>query len=152
MKVLTWIAGAALTLLGGCFQDNTAQRSSFLPLDYQTTFRPVRDCRQVVEHQNSYQKVLTNPVASDPYTTASYPLPVGSVVVAEQYGDDSSCGSLNGYYLMAKEKQGYDNAGNDWHWQKLDLNGRIEQDGKLQACASCHQAKCAASDYLCSPQ
>jgi hypothetical protein len=149
MKLSTWIVGAALTLLGACFQDSTPQHSTFLPLDYQNTFQTVRDCRMVAEHENSYEKVLANPLASDSYTTATYPLPVGSVVVGEEHSDPS-CGSLKGYYLMAKEKPGYDSAAADWHWQKLDVNQRIGQDGKLQTCSSCH-AKCATSDYLCSP-
>ena len=146
--------GAALTLVGGCFQDSTPQRSSLLPLNYPNdpkdgNFTTVRNCRMATGHQNAYQQVLASPLASDPYTAAAYPLPAGSVVVAEQH-TDPSCGSLNGYLLMAKEKPGYDSTAGDWHWQKLDVNGRIEQDGKLQTCSSCH-AKCAASDYLCSP-
>jgi hypothetical protein len=153
MKASTWIAGAALTLLCACFQDSTPQHSHFLPLSgsgqFPDTFPTVRDCRLVAGHENTYQKVLANAVASDPYTSAGYPLPTGSVVVAEQHGDDSSCNSLGGYYLMAKEPPGYDRSSADWHWQQLDANQRIEQDGKLQTCASCH-SMCASSDYLCS--
>jgi hypothetical protein len=144
-----WAAGLAL-LLCGCFQDTAPQHSDFLPLDYQTKFQTVRDCRLVVGHENNYLKVLANSVAADPYNPASYPLPQGSVVVAEQHGGDPSCGSINGYYLMAKEQPGYFSAGGDWHWQRLDVNQRIVEDGRLQTCASCHAA-CAASEYLCSP-
>jgi len=141
----------ALTLfLCGCFQDNAPQHSDFLPLDYQNNFQTVRDCRLVAAHNNNYLKVLANAIAADPYTTAVYPLPEGSVVVAEHHGGDPACGSVNGYYLMAKQQPGYYGGGDDWRWQELDTNQRVVQDGKLQSCASCH-ATCAASDYLCSP-
>jgi Cytochrome P460 len=136
-------------LVAGCFQDSSAQRSTFLPFDYQTSFLNVRACRLVAAHDNAYQIVYVNGTAADPYTTASYPLPAGSVVVAEQH-QDPSCNSLNGYYLMAKESPGYDKASDDWHWQKLDNNQRVQQDGHLTACSSCH-AKAPCTDFLCSP-
>lgn len=145
----SWLGALALVCCG-CFQDSTPQHSSFLPLDYQTNFRTVRTCRQISGHESNFERVLAWPVASaDDYTGGVYPLPDGSVVVAEQHGDPS-CSSLNGYYLMAKEKPGYDPSSADWHWQKLDINQRIEQDGKLTTCSSCH-SKCATSDYLCAP-
>jgi hypothetical protein len=147
MRIAMALAGSA-ALLCGCFQDSTPQRSSYLPLDYSTVFPTVHECRPVFAHDNQYQKVLVNPAAHDAYVNNSYPLPQGSVVVAEQHGDPS-CGSLAGYYLMIKEKPGYDSSAADWHWQKLDINGRVEQDGKLQACSSCH-AQCTKGDYLCS--
>jgi hypothetical protein len=135
--------------LAACFQDSTPQHSTFLPLDYKSTFQTVRACRQVTAHNNNYQRVLANAVAADAYTTASYPLPAGSVVVAEQH-QDSSCNSLIGFDLMAKEQPGYDTANHDWHWQVLDDNERVSQDGHLQTCISCH-AQTTCNDDLCSP-
>lgn len=149
MKCLPAIVASVLWF-GGCFQDSTPQHSSYLPLDYQSTFPVVRDCRLVVGHQNSYEKVFANPIANEAYLAPSYPLPEGSVVVAEQHGD-SACNSLSGFLLMAKQSAGYDTSAGDWRWQRLDLNQRIEQDGKLQSCASCH-AKCLPADYVCSPR
>jgi len=141
-------------LLGvGCFQDSTAQHSAFLPLsNYQATFQVVRDCRLNEKHgANRYQKVYADPkFAVDPYTNETYPLPAGSVVVAEEHDNDPLCNSLIGYYLMAKEQPGYDTAVHDWHWQELDANQRILQDGRLTTCSSCH-AKPPCIDYLCSP-
>jgi hypothetical protein len=135
----------------GCFQDSTQQHSAFLPLNYKSTFRTVRDCRLVLQHANQYQLVLADPlIAADPYTARSYPMPTGSVVVAEQHGNDPSCQNLLGFYLMAKEKPGYDPAAGDWHWQELDANQRISQDGHLTACSSCH-AQPPCNDFLCSP-
>lgn len=140
---------AALVLVGGCFQDSTPAHSNFLPLDYQTTFQKVRSCRLVAGHENHYELVFANALASDPYITANYPVPSGSVVVAEEHGDPS-CNSLVGFNLMAKEKAGYDSTHGDWHWQQLDANQRVLKDGKLSACTTCH-APAPCNDYLCSP-
>jgi hypothetical protein len=144
-----WLIAGPVLLLG-CFQDSTPQHSTFLPLDYQTSFQAVRTCRAVAGHGLGYQRVLANVVAAAPYAGGSYPLPAGAVVVAEQH-DDDSCGSLVGYYLMAKEKPGYDTPGDDWHWQRLDANQRVLEDGHLQKCSSCHAPSPPCNDYLCSP-
>jgi hypothetical protein len=146
----TWFVGA-LIFVAGCFQDSTPQHSAYLPLDYQSTYHKVRSCRLVTGHDNHYEVVFTNDVAYDPYLTASYPVPVGSVVAAEEHGDPS-CGSLVGYKLMVKEKPGYDSANGDWHWQQLDDNQRVLQDGRLTACATCHATTTPpCNDYLCTP-
>jgi hypothetical protein len=139
---------ALTVLLTGCFQDSTPKHSAFLPMDYLTSFLIVRACRLHTAHESGYEKVLANTVAADPYTLGVYPLPTGSVVVAEHH-DDPSCNSLQSYYLMAKEKPGYDTAAADWHWQLLDFNQRIAQDGRLTECSSCH-AKPPCNDFLCS--
>jgi hypothetical protein len=144
-----WLLVASAGLLLGCFQDSTAQHSTFLPLGYQSKFLAVRTCRAVAAHALAYQRVLANDLAAGPYTTGSYPLPSGSIVVGEQHGDPA-CNSLTGYYLMAKENPGYDSATADWHWQRLDANQRVLEDGKLQQCSSCH-AQPPCNDYLCSP-
>jgi len=145
-----WLICAAFLGVAGCFQDSTPQHSSFLPLDYQSTFQTVRTCRLNLSHGNQYQVVLANPVAADPYANAIYPLPAGSVVVAEEHGNSPTCSNLLGYDLMAKEQPGYDTAAGDWHWQELDVNQRIIQDGHLTKCSSCHsQPPC--NSFLCSP-
>ncbi len=146
---LRWFLPLLPALLAGCFQDSTAKHSDFLPLTYPEGFQVVRNCRMVTDHDFAYEKVLANEVAAAPYVSASYPLPAGSVVVGEQH-TEASCTSLIGYYLMAKEQPGYDPAGGDWHWQRLDPTQRIAEDGRLQKCSSCH-AKPPCIDYLCAP-
>jgi hypothetical protein len=143
-----WVPALFALLLTGCFQDSTPQHSTFLPLDYQSSFQSVRTCRSVPSHDLAFQRVLANSVGADPYL-GGRPLPAGSVVVAEQH-DDSSCSSLTGFYLMAKEGSGYDTTAGDWHWQRIDANQRVLEDGKLQKCSSCH-VKPPCNDYLCSP-
>jgi hypothetical protein len=146
MPRLPLLAMCVLAL--GCFQDSSAARSKLLPFDYQTSFLSVRSCRLNVAHDNAYQAVFANSVGAEAYTIGSYPLPEGSVIVAEQH-KDPSCNSLTGYDLMAKESAGYDATAGDWHWQKLDSNQRVLDDGRLKTCSSCH-ANPPCSDFLCS--
>jgi hypothetical protein len=150
MPIRPTLPALLAVLLAGCFEDSTPQHSDFLPFDYQHSFQTVRACRLVADHDFAYEKVLANALASAPYVGASYPLPAGSVVVGEQHGDPS-CNSLTGYYLMAKEPPGYDPASADWHWQRLDTNQRVVEDGRLQKCSSCHAKQPPCIDYLCAP-
>jgi hypothetical protein len=149
MMIRFALLAVAAALLPACFQDSTPQHSAFLPLDYLSTFQAVRTCRAVAAHGLGYQRVLANDVAAIPYTAGNSSLPAGSVVVAEQHAE-ASCGSLTGYYLMTKEPPGYATATADWHWQRLDANQRVLEDGRLQKCSSCHVLP-PCNDYLCSP-
>jgi hypothetical protein len=150
---MQWWLGlpALLVCTIGCFQDSTPQRSQFLPLGARLSdeFPRVRQCRPNLGHgSDSYEQVLVNTVALAGYTSQSFPLPDGSVVLAELHRDPT-CNSLSGFYLMAKEA-GYDPAHGDWHWQVLDVSERVSQDGRLSTCSSCH-AKPPCNSYLCAP-
>jgi hypothetical protein len=138
-------------LLGGCFQQDNNRTSQILPRDYQNIFQPpVRTCRLVVGHDSKYIVVRVNsPEAQQAYLAANCLLPQGSVVVAEEY-DKSNCTGLTGYTLMFKDVPGYDPNAADWHWQRLDDQRVVLDDGRLQACISCHQT-CSLNDYTCSP-
>lgn len=149
LSLARWSCVAACLVGLGCFQDSTPSHSAFVPMDYQSSFQVVRACRAITVHSATYQRVLANATAADPYTTGSYPLPAGSVVVAEQHSD-SSCTTLNAFYLMAKEQPGYDTTADNWHWQVLNDNQQVQQDGHLQTCISCH-AQTTCNDYLCAP-
>jgi len=155
MSRFLWVICGVSLLGAGCFQNSTPQHSSFLAPDYQSTFPIVRTCRQTGSnaadgssgsHNFRYLQVRANSIAGDPYTTTP---PAGSIVVAEEH-DDSTCNSLIGFKLMAKENPGYDSAAGDWHWQELDSNQRVLQDGHLTACSSCHARPPCNGDYLCS--
>jgi hypothetical protein len=37
----------SLLLVGGCFQQDSNKVSQILPLEYQKTYRPVRNCRPI---------------------------------------------------------------------------------------------------------
>jgi hypothetical protein len=142
----------SLLLVGGCFQQDSNKVSQILPLEYQKTYRPVRNCRPIgiPEHRAKYIRVLANSVeAQDAYIAANCPLPQGSVIVAEE-SDKPDCSKVSGYSLMFKDVPGYDLAGFDWHWQQLDDTRTILQDGHVQECITCHTS-CTLNDLTCSP-
>ena len=138
-------------LLGGCFQQDTTRTSQILPLGYQATYSPVRSCRLIHGHTSSYIAVRANSTdVATLYNAANGPLPQGSVIVAEEYDKADCTGGLTGYTLMFKDVPGYDPAAADWHWQRLDDQRVVLEDGRVQGCISCH-AQCNRNDYTCSP-
>ena len=138
-------------LLGSCFQQDSNRSSQILPLDYQTSYQPpVRTCRLVVGHNSRSIVVRVNtPEAQQAYLAANSPLPQGSVVLAEEY-NKADCTNLAGYTLMFKDVPGYDPTAADWHWQRLDDQRVVLEDGRIESCISCH-TQCNLNDYTCSP-
>jgi hypothetical protein len=136
-------------LLGGCFQQSGNNTSQILPPDYQTSSQVARTCRLNVGHASKYMVVYTNAVADAAYLAGTSPLPQGSTVVAVE-SDKTDCSDLTGFTLMFKSVPGYNPAAADWHWQRLDDQRDVLEDGRLQTCISCHTT-CSLNDYTCSP-
>jgi hypothetical protein len=127
----------------------TRQTSQILPSDYQTRYVPVRSCRLANGHGSNFITVLASPTAASDYLLGNSPLPQGSVIVAAE-SDRADCSTLVGYTLMFKDVPGYNPAAGDWHWQRLDDQRLVLEDGRVQGCISCH-AQCNRNDYTCSP-
>jgi hypothetical protein len=136
-------------LFGSCFQQSGNNTSQILPPDYQTSAQVARTCRLNVGHASKYMVVYTNAVADAAYLAGTSPLPQASTVVAVE-SDKTDCSTLTGYTLMRKEAPGYNPAAGDWHWQRLDDQRDVLEDGRLQTCISCHTT-CSLNDYTCSP-
>jgi len=137
-----------LLVLGGCFQQSGNNTSQLLPAEYQATYQVVRTCQLNVGHGSSHMVVYANADADSAYSAGSYPLPQGSMIVAVE-SDQADCSSLTGYSLMFKEPLGYNAVAGDWHWQKLDAQRDVLQDGRVQECITCH-ASCSEYDYTCA--
>ena len=136
-------------LFGGCFQQSGNNTSQLLPPDYQTSFQVARTCRLNVGHGSRYMVVYTNAVADAAYLAGTPPLPQGSTIVTVE-SDKADCTGLTGFTLMFKDVSGYNPAAADWHWQRLDDQRDVLEDGRLQTCISCHTT-CSLNDYTCSP-
>ena len=122
-----------------------------LPEDYRANFVEVRDCRFSFEHGGVSIRVLTDPASANLYQANASLLPVGSVVVKEEYSA-SDCGSseLVRWRVMRKEAPGYDPEDGDWHWQMLTPRREVAEDTK-DTCISCHrQIDCTRRDYMCT--
>jgi hypothetical protein len=140
-----------LCALGACEENVNPVPNSLLPMDYRSTYATVRNCRPSIDHDLRYIVVLTSPQATDAYRSGPYPFAPGAVVVKEEYADPS-CRGLVGWTLMRKEPAGYDPGFGDWRWQKVDGEGKVLQDGKLDRCRSCHasQSSCRLRDFTCT--
>jgi len=137
-----------LLLLGGCFQQDNNKVSQILPLD-RSSYVQVRSCRLNVQHGSKYIHVFANnSEAQQAYLAANCPLPQGSVIVAEE-SDKPDCSKITGYTLMFKDVPGYDPTADDWHWQQLDDQRGVLQDGRVQTCIECH-SQCNLNDFTCS--
>lgn len=134
--------------------------NSLVPDGYAARFTEVRNCRNTIEHiatttqpMVSNIRVLTNPEAAEAYRMNAARLPVGTVIVKEEF-DDPSCSraSLRAWTVMRKEPAGYDTAHNDWRWQRVRASDNaVLVDGRVASCISCHnRPACTSRDWQCT--
>jgi hypothetical protein len=99
----------------------------------------------------SHIRVVTNPAAADAYRMNAPALPVGTLVVKEEYADPS-CARLRAWTVMRKEPAGYDPAHGDWRWQRVRAADRaVLADGRVSSCIACHDTpECRARDWQCT--
>lgn len=129
----------ALSLTLACAQVDSPNAPVVLPADYKATFMQVRDCRPSADHDLHHIVVRVKPELAAAYNAGPYPLPAGSLVVKEEFGDqDAQCQNLLGYTVMRKEAGGYFPAGGDWQYFTLDSLGAVLVGGPQPRCASCH--------------
>ena len=140
------LVGAVDAALDGC-----PPVDPVFPANYRSTFSEVRGCRLSIEHGGVSIRVLANPIAEEGYLFEDNPLPVGSIVVKEEFDgpDCSHDNELVRWRVMRKEAPGYSPAGGDWHWQRLDKKRGVVEDGAVEICARCHLA-CKDRDFTCT--
>jgi len=124
------------------------------PADYRTAYTEVRDCRFSIEHGGVSIRVLANDVGAQAYLNGENPLPVGSVILKEEY-NGSSCSddsALRLISVMRKESPGFDVDDGDWHWQEVTPQREVINDFKTN-CIGCHDdAECLSRDYMCTEE
>lgn len=142
------LAGIAAAL-GGC------PLQPILPPDYRDTFLELANCRLSIEHGGVSVRVMGNILAAQPYLEQADSLPVGSVVVKEEFaGPNCVDANFRGWTVMRKEPPGFDPADADWHWQRLGSDRSVQCDDKNGcgfSCIGCHvRPDCRARDYMCT--
>jgi hypothetical protein len=144
----SWLRVAAVALAVGCAQVDSPNESRVLPVAYRTSFVPVRGCRPSLDHMVAIV-IRTAPDVAHIYDQGPFPFPTGALVVKEQYGD-MQCTNLQEYAVMKKEEGGFDPAGGDWQWYRLDSRQHVVESGKIPRCARCH-AQCGLErDRACA--
>jgi hypothetical protein len=138
----------AALLVVGCAQVDSPNPEVVLPVDYLTSFVSVRACRPSLDHMTAI--VVRVPPAVVPiYDQGPYPFPAGTLLVKEQYRDPQ-CMDLTEYDIMKKRDAGYDAAGADWQYYRLDERQHVLETGKVPRCVSCHRSCGAARDRACT--
>ncbi|MGB5983881.1 MAG: cytochrome P460 family protein [Desulfobacterales bacterium] len=91
----------------------------------------------------AFLKLYANPLAIAA-AREGRPLPEGSILVKENYGEDKE--TLLAITPMYKVT-GYNSEAGDWFWAKYGPQGEVQSAGKVQSCIDCHQAA-AADDFI----
>lgn len=135
--------------LGGCPPPGIAP---IFPANYRDTYFEVRDCRFSIEHGGVSIRVLANDIGRQSYLDETNPLPVGSIIIKEEYAgaDCENEEDLLRWRVTRKEAPGFDPEDGDWHWQWVEPDRSVTFDDKA-ACISCHRAQeCLDRDYMCT--
>lgn len=157
---VTEVVAAVNAALAGCPATPTPSPTAtqlplatpIFPASYRNTYVEVRNCRFSAEHGGVSIRVLANPIGADAYLEEQNPLPLGSIIVKEEY-NDSVCtddSKLVRWRAMRKEPPGFDADFGDWHWQWVNRDRKVQFDDK-STCIGCHLAPaCVARDYQCT--
>ena len=84
-----------------------------------------------------------NDLALDALTNKAGAMPVGAVVVKENYMPDSTLAAITIMY----KSEGYNPDVNDWFFVKRMADGTVAASGRVGGCTGCH-SQVAANDYL----
>jgi len=95
------------------------------------------------EPHGALQNVYVNGPAFAAITAKAGAMPSGAVIVKENYMPDKKLAAVTVMY----KRKGYNPDGGDYMWLKFDADKKIQAEGKVQGCISCHtQAK--ANDFV----
>lgn len=167
-RKLTLIAGiAAVVVVAGCSQmphmpqmmkakghammppaDATALWNHLQSANYQSSFKLYPGKGKMYAGTQPHGAFLTtyvNDAAHGALAGGKAPLPVGSILVKENYMPDRSLAAVTVMYKVA----GFDAQNNDWYWLKRSADGKVEASGKPAGCIGCH--KPSTRDYVLTP-
>lgn len=148
----TRILAALVALLGACDPNEPPDPPPpIFTADWEATYTEVRDCRRSGDHDLNYVRILADAAALDPYQKRDVPFPDGAVILKVEFADPE-CTDTFGFTAMRREA-GFDAANGNWHWQRLDAQEVVTEDGALQRCIGCHTS-CGVPpdghDYTCA--
>jgi hypothetical protein len=97
----------------------------------------VRNCRNSIDHDLKFIRVLASGDAVQPYLDRAAPFPEGSVVLKAEY-EDEGCTQLVGFTAMRKGKAGSRPTSGDWSFQRTDAARKVISLNQGR-CISCHR-------------
>lgn len=142
-----------LSCLGGsllaCSDPTDPEPKAFWPLDFETQWREVRDCRlSPAEHDGYSIRVFADPASERAYVDGEYPFAPGAQLVKAEYTDEG-CTELARVSGMLRLESGEAPELHDWLWQRADPQGKLSDATPAASCAGCH-ASCSHHDYTCT--
>jgi hypothetical protein len=139
-----WLLAASAALwLAACGDDESTTSSGgpppLFPANYAASYTEVRDCRNSGDHDLNVIRVLADPAALDAYQNRDAPLPVGAILLKEEYefGDESCSGPLVQWTVMQRLEAGSSPDALDWHWQRVDAERNVV-GVDTPKCYGCH--------------
>ena len=143
----TWLLSFSILAFGiaGCEVD--LDPNAFFPQDYETSFTKLGGCRESARHSDPRYFLYITATSAEAFK-AGMPLPEGTVLLKEQYGDNN-CEDFSRWTVMKKREAGFDADNFDWEWQNVDGEGEIAETGKIGYCANCHKP---CPNAVCSPK
>lgn len=119
--------------------DTTAQAvwSYLQEVSYADEWRMWPGTTALYEGTDPHGMLLTtylNDEAYEALTQGSGPLPNGSIVVKENYQQDSTLAALT----IMFSAEGYDAEHNDYFWAKYGPDGDVQAAGRVESCQQCH--------------
>ncbi len=155
------MAGLVMFLCVGCSMpspdgnnndnDNTSGSAEpFFPANYREAFTEVRDCRNSNGHSATI-RVYVNAIGVEAYLADANPLPVGTIVIKEEFegtacSDDSE---LVFWRAMMKESAGFDPDDGDWRWQMVSAPDSDFVLDTKSTCIACQKSPdCVARYYM----
>jgi hypothetical protein len=142
----------ALALLLGVFMGWVAADKQMPPTDGASFWTYIKQTKPYTEwkHWPGYEdmypaesphgaflKLFVNDKALQAIEEGQMPLPPGSIIVKENYGDDKTLMAVTPMY----KAEGYNPEAGDWFWAKYGAEGEVMASGKVQACIDCHKKK-----------
>ncbi len=150
MRTALFLSSAALICLSACGDSFSYDGNSYFPEDWASTYVKKTDCKESATHSGDYVIVHTSPDASDAYSDRAGAMPVGAVILKEQFAD-SGCSDFTAITAMKKLEDGASATHGDYDWQRVEADGSIALEGAQSTCSGCHSSS-PCSDFLCEPQ
>lgn len=140
------LAGLIIT---GCPDDPPVDppEEPLFPAGYADSYVEVRDCRQSGDHDLNLIRILADPTALDAYQNRDTPIPVGGILLKEEYEfDDIDCtGAVKQWTVMQRLEPGTNAEALDWRWQEVDADRTIVGEDTPR-CYGCHTACTSDAD------
>jgi hypothetical protein len=112
-----------------------------IPRDFRVHFAKLNHARFASQGHlvdRFWVDVYANDAGRALYDGKAASAPVGAMLVKDSFEHKVDGETQGPVFVMEKKEKGYDPDHGDWRWMVVTAKGEVAGDGKLQACAACH--------------